>query len=287
VLDGPFLGSAAVAAGLLTRAELRSPRYHMVYRDVYVDADRELDLVLRSQAAHLLLPAQGALCGHSAASLLGADCSPTNAPAEVIAPLGEIRKRRGLVVRQDVLTPIEVCDVVGHRVTTPFRTAWDLGRRLRLTEAVVALDALARVGRFAPAALLDGPPGARGCRQLRRAVEFANPLAESAMESRLRMLLVLAGLPTPVLQYRVVDRRGNVLARVDLAYPEARLALEYDGGDHFDEEHGRRDRRRDLQLDELDWYTMRFTRDDVLLTPQDTVRRVLRRRAARLALFAA
>lgn len=286
MLDEPFLGSAAVTAGQLTRAELRGSRFVQVFRDVYVAADRELDLVVRSQAAHLLLPEDGALGGYSAARILGAGCSPGNAPVEVVVPRGDIAKRRGLVVRQDVLTPQEVCVVDGCRVTTPFRTAWDLGRRLRLTEAVVAVDGLARVGRFAPSTLLHGPVGARGCRRLRRVVELSDTLAESAMETRLRLLLVLADLPLPVLQFRVLDGNGTVLARVDLAYPKARLALEYDGEHHFDEERSRGDRRRDLQLDEVDWYTMRFTRDDVLLTPQDTIRRVRHRLAARLALYA-
>jgi very-short-patch-repair endonuclease len=282
VLVGPFRGSVAVASGLVTEAALRGAAFCPVFRDVYVGAGHDLDLALRSRAAHLLLPAQGALAGHSAAALLGAGCSPRTAPAEVIAPRGEVRPRRGLVVRQDRLDPVEICLVDGLRVTTPLRTAWDLGRRLRLVEAVVAVDALSRLGCFDPAALLLGPPGARGCRQLRRVVELTNPLAESPMETRLRLLLVLAGLPEPVPQFRLRDGRGVVVARVDLAYPDARLALEYDGEVHFDDEHSRRDRSRDLQLDDLDWYTMRFTRDDVLLRPQDTVRRVRTRLQARL-----
>jgi hypothetical protein len=282
MLDGPFVGSAAVAAGLVTESELRGSRYVPVYRGIFVSADREQDLLLRSQAAHLLIPERGALGGHSAAALLGADCSPANAPAEVIAPRGEVAKRRGLVVRQAMLAPAEVCIVGGYRVTTPLRTAWDLGRRLRLADAVAAIDALARIGRFDPAMLLHGPPGARGCRQLRHAVELANPLAESAMESLLRVLLVLAGLPEPTLQYCVYDNRGMMLARVDMAYPAARLALEYDGKVHFDDEHSRSDRRRDLLLDEVGWQTMRFTRDDVLLTPKDTARRVRTRLESRL-----
>ena len=122
--------------------------------------------------------------------------------------------------------------------------------------------------------LLEGPPGARGCRQLARAIALADPLSESAMETRLRLILVVGGLPPPVAQYRVRDGSGRVLARVDLAYPKARLAIEYDGHYHFDDLNSRRDRRRDLLLDELGWHTMRFTEDDVLLTPEDTFRRV-------------
>jgi very-short-patch-repair endonuclease len=282
VLDGPFLGSAAVAAGLLTPAELRSSRFVAVFRDVYAPAGSALDLVERSRAAHLLLPPDGALGGYSAAALHGAVCGPPNAAAEIIAPRGDVRKRRGLVVRQCALDPADVDEVAGLRVTSPRRTADHLGRRLPLVDAVVALDALVRVGRFAPADLLHGAVGARGCRRLRDAVALADARAESPMETRLRVLLVLAGLPAPVPQFRVRDRSGVVRARVDLAYPDARLALEYDGAHHFDARHGRSDRRRDLQLDDLDWHTMRFVDADLLATPHETVRRVRRRLAERL-----
>jgi hypothetical protein len=277
----PFLGSAAVEAGVLTRAHLRSDRFATVFRDVYVDATATMDLALRSRAAHLLLPDDGALCGYSAAQLHGADCAPASAPAELIAPKGTVAKRRGLVVRQSVLAPAEVEVVHGCRVTTPFRTAWDLGRRLRLTEAVVAIDGLCRVGDFEPSALLNGPPGARGCRRLATAVLLADPRAESAMESRLRLLLHFGGLPAPAVQYRLSDGHGVLVARFDLAYPQARLGIEYDGADHFDEEHSRRDRSRDLRAGDLGWQTLRFTRDDYYRTPRSTVALVTRRLAER------
>ncbi|WP_214403112.1 DUF559 domain-containing protein [Pseudonocardia lacus] len=289
-MDGPFLGSLAVAAGLLTPADLRSGRFVPLFRDVYVDADAvagaEIDLVLLSRAAYLLMPEDGALCGFSAAALLGADCSPAGAAAEFIAPRGDVGNRRGLVVRQAALAPEEVCLVGPYRVTTAERTAYDLGRRLDVPRAVAAVDSLARIGRFDPSALLDGPVGARGRRRLREVVALADPLAESTMETRLRLVLVGGGLPRPTSQFAVRTADGAVVARVDLAYPDARLALEYDGAHHFDDEFSRLDRRRDLLLDELGWQTMRFTSDDVLRTPNDTVRRVRNRLAERLARLA-
>jgi hypothetical protein len=286
-VDGPFLGSQAVAAGLLTPADLCSGRFVSIFRDVFVEAGAESDLLLRSRAAHLLVPKDGALCGHSAATVLGAGCSPRTAPAELVAPRGEVRKRRGLVVRQMTLAPTEVCEFDGMRVTTPLRTAYDLARRLELVEAVAAVDALSRIGGFDPSRLLDGQVGARGRRRLPEVVALSDPLAESAMESRLRVLLVTAGLPVPVSQFVVIAPDGVVLARVDLAYPTARLAIEYDGAHHFNADFSRRDRRRDLLLGDLDWDTMRFTADDVLLSPLDTVRRVRRRLDERLDRFAA
>ncbi|WP_445184416.1 hypothetical protein ACTXG6_39475 [Pseudonocardia sp. Cha107L01] len=65
--------------------------------------------------------------------------------------------------------------------------------------------------RFAPAALLArraATPGARGCRRLQRVVQLADPRAESPRETRLRLGLVLAGLPPPTVQHRVLDEYG-------------------------------------------------------------------------------
>ena len=96
------------------------------------------------------------------------------------------------------------------------------------------------------------------------------------METHLRLNLVLGGLPAPPVQYRVIDPYGFVLARVDLAYPTARLAIEYDGRTHFTDARSRADRRRDLALAHVGWYTMRLTYDDVYGDPAETRRRLLR-----------
>src|SRR5438067_13649072 len=52
------------------------------------------------------------------------------------------------------------------------------------------------------------------------------------METRLRMLLVLAGLPRPAAQVSLQDARGRFLGRPDLYCPGARLGIEYDGATH-------------------------------------------------------
>ena len=116
------------------------------------------------------------------------------------------------------------------------RTAYDLGRRPSRVEAVVCVDALARVGRCPPrdvVRLAERYPGARGNQQLDDVVALADPGAESAGETRCRLALVLRGLPCPQVQYRVRDRDGRVVMRVDLAYPEIKLAIEYDGRPPF------------------------------------------------------
>jgi hypothetical protein len=111
------------------------------------------------------------LSGHSAAVLLGADCASGETPAEVTVPGGGQREHSGLLVHRGALAGDEVRSCRGVMVTSGQRTAYDIGRRPGLVDAVVAVDALANACRFDPADLLglpQGRPRARGCRDLRR-----------------------------------------------------------------------------------------------------------------------
>jgi very-short-patch-repair endonuclease len=276
VIDGPFRGTEALAAGVLTADQLRGPRFRRLFPDVYQLAALPLDLRRRSQAGYLLVRHHGgALAGYSAAVLLGADCAPAHAPVEVVLP-GSLRRRPGLRPIRADLPGDDLVEVAGCRVTTAARTAWDLARRLPLVEAVVAVDALAHRGSFAPPELLVRAAverGARGCRRLAEVVALAEPAAESPPETRLRVALVRAGLSRPVAQYRVVDEWDQVMARVDLAYPGAKLALEYDGAGHVDPRRTRRDKQRDAELAGYGWLTVRLLDDD-LLALRRTVQRV-------------
>jgi hypothetical protein len=89
------------------------------------------------------------------------------------------------------------------------------------------------------------------------------------METRLRMLLVLNGLPRPEVQVTVRDDAGSFIGRPDLYYPQHRLGLEYDGETHRDSlvEDNRRQNR--LLLEEI--RLLRFTSADVLRRPESVV----------------
>jgi hypothetical protein len=303
-LGAPFRGTEALAAGLLTRARLYGPRYRRVYPDVYLPADRELDLATRSRAAYLLVRDRGGvLAGYAAAAVLGVDCAPDDAPAEVLLATNS-RPHPGLLIHRGTATGADLAVVGDLRVTSPLRTAWDLARRLPLVEAVVVVDALATgvagsggaaggdpaagtgavtggavAGGFAPAELLArraAEPGARGSRRLVEAVALADPRAESPPETRLRVALVRAGLPRPEVQFPVLDEYGFELARADLAYPAAKLAIEYDGSTHFEPSRARRDRERDGELAGIGWQTLRVVADDVSIGMLQTTQRVAR-----------
>jgi very-short-patch-repair endonuclease len=274
-LDGPFQGSAAVAAGLLTRDRLYGPRFRRLFPDVYVPAGVEPDLLLRSRAAAAYVGGRGVLVGYSAAELLGASCAPADAPAEVTAPEGS-RSPPGLVVHRFRPAGDEVTRCGGLAVTTALRTAYDLGRRPDRTEAVVAVDALAR-GRFTLDALREvaaAHRGERGLVRLRAAVALADPRSGSPMETRIRVAVHRYRLPPPQVQVPIGP------FQLDLAYPQVRLAIEYDGRDHRTAERALRDLRREAYLTRHGWDVLRLDARTVF-TPHAVAIRVHRELVAR------
>jgi len=275
MLEGAFRGTDAVAAGILTKGTLRGVRFRRLLPDVYAPRTLTPDLALRARAAHIWLAGSGVLAGHAAGEVYRAGCAPRDCPVEVIIPGDRRRPPAGIVVRRDEIADDEHRTYDGVRLTTPVRTAYDLARRApSLVEAVVGIDALA--GRFGFAisdvlGLARRHPGARGRRQLIEAVACAEPLAGSAMETRLRMVLVAAGLPRPTVQHTIVDERGRMLATVDLAYPGQRVAIEYEGAEHFEPLRAIRDARRYTRIVALGWRVYRYVSADVYGSPDRIV----------------
>lgn len=114
-----------------------------------------------------------------------------------------------------------------------------------------------------------------------RLVDDIEPLSESPMETRLRVEIVRAGLPRPVAQFEVRDNFGALAGRVDLAYPEHKLAIEYDGAWHWKQR--MEDERRRARIRALGWEVIVFSADDVYRNPigmVGAVARALRSRAA-------
>jgi very-short-patch-repair endonuclease len=164
--------------------------------------------------------------------------------------------------------PDEVIVLGNWLVTTAVRTAFDCARLLPLVEAVVVVDAMVHGGLITIDALLEfgrAHPGIRFVRQIPRVVELADAGSESPMESRTRLVLVLGGLPKPRTQVEVRAPDGQFVARLDMAYPEAKLAIEYDGAWHW-QQRRQDDRRRDA-LRALGWTVLVFSADDIYRHP--------------------
>jgi hypothetical protein len=102
-----------------------------------------------------------------------------------------------------------------------------------------------------------------GCGRIRDALPLARPGVESPKETETRLLLRSFGLPEPAIQH-VVSVDGRFLARVDLAYPECRIAIEYEGDGHrTDRDQWRIDIRRQRDLEDHGWLVIRVTELDL------------------------
>lgn len=242
--------------------------YRMLYPGVYIERDVEVTAHVKALAAWLWSGGDTVLSGVSAAAVHQAKWLPSEAPAEVVLPR---QVRVGdLVGHRDILLPEDVVTVDGMRVTSPVRTAFDLARRRPLNEAVALVDALLRASAFPPEWLAEYAvprPRHRGRGRALAVAGLVDPGAESPQETRLRLLLVRAGLPRPETQFAV----GSY--RLDLAWPDFKVAVEYDGAHHFTEHQAKRDVQRDYALRKLGWTVIRVT-SGILGNPDDVVRTV-------------
>lgn len=282
--EEPFPGSWAVQAGRLTRHQLHMD-FDRVHRDVYVRKGVVLDARGRAIAAAHWAKGAGVLVGFSAVAMHDVPWFDDRS-AELA---GFSRTPDGIIPRQYLLAAEEIADRDGFRVTTPARTAYDLGCRLPLDDAVTVIDALCHVTRTEPeevAALADRHPGGRGITALRTALSYVDPGAESPPETQTRLLLIQDGLPRPETQITVQLPNGMRGPRIDLGWREWMVGIEYDGVQHWTDPAQRTwDIDRLAMLDALGWIIIRVSagllhrRPDVLL---ERVRHALRLRGANL-----
>lgn len=268
----PFIGSDELASGRLSRHQLRAA-YRAIFPNFYAPRHAELSLELRTRAAWLWSGRTATIAGAAAAALHGAEWIPDGVPVELIHT--NTRPPDGVLTRRETLCAGETQICAGLAVTTPERTAFDIGRRGAVRSAVVRLDALARATGFnVDDVLRVAVAHARspGLRRLEAALDLVDPGAQSPRESYLRLLLIDAGLPRPQTQIPVLGADGIPFAYLDLGWAESLVAVEYDGDQH------RTDRRqfvKDIQrmemLDEMGWIIVRVVAED---RPARIIRRV-------------
>ncbi|WP_102145831.1 endonuclease domain-containing protein [Mycobacterium hubeiense] len=277
-MDWPFVGTEALAAGLVNRYQLAT-RYDAVYRNVYAPRGQLLTPVQRAKAAWLWSRRQAIVAGVSAAALHGSLWIDRRLPAE----LNQRSQHRttGIALHNDTLSADEITVLRGIPVTTAARTAFDLGRRYGRTLAVIRLDALMQATGLKPEhiqVLIDRHKGARGIVQLREVIGLADAGAESPQETRTRLVLTDAGLRPKKTQIEVYDRYADFVARIDMGWPHWKVGVEYDGIQHWTNPDVRnKDIERQAQLEALGWRIIRVNAD-MLRYRRDTI--VERTRAA-------
>lgn len=264
--EQPFRGRDALAEGLISRRRLLGPEFRRILHGVYVVAGIRIDHGLRCQAAALILPPESVLTGHSAAWWYGVEFARTDAPVMVARPPGARRDGpRGIKVHRTPVRPQDVAVVDGMRVTSPARAAWDVSTLGELGPALVIVDGLLHRGVITHAGLakrLAAGSGVWGVSRAREVFGLADGRSESPAETQVRLMMHRAGLPSPVPQFEI-RIEGRFIARVDFAWPDRRVILEYDGAHHADVLQMRRDRKRLNDLVNAGWVVLHATAGDL------------------------
>ncbi|GAB2542050.1 hypothetical protein [Brachybacterium huguangmaarense] len=197
-------------------------------------------------------------------------------PIDVTLPPGSSRRRSPLMrVRTSTVPPRHVDRIAGVRVTSRVRIVLDLAPSVPEAWLVVLADHLVRrprerfEQRTEPYATLnelrDGARAMgsrRGAATMRRALERARVGSDSPQETALRLALIGAGLPEPVLNVAIADARGDRVAGPDLQWPRFRVAAEYEGPHHRTREQLDRDIDRADAMRRAGWVEVRVTARD-------------------------
>lgn len=273
----PFRHADGLAAGL-TPGELRGPRFRTVLRGVYVEASTPRRATQRVEAALLIHPDTAFASHVSAARVYGVPLPSGLVEEHVTVWRPADRRRRAGIVTHVAAATTPVVTFRGVRVSSPERLLVELADHLNLVDLVVVGDDLVRRGLTSPAALVAHALGTAA----QRASALVRADVDSPMETRLRLLLVLAGLPEPVVNHVVRWDDGRIRYRFDLSYPDLRVVVEYDGRHHrADLDQWDRDVERAEWLDDDGWRIVSVHSRGIYRRPDQTLARVQKALASR------
>lgn len=272
----PFSRADALAAGISAKA-LRGSRFRRLFRDVYVDVRMPSTPLLRVQGA-LALFDRTAYASHASAARLYDLPIPATA-TEHISVLARRHRRRPTGVLCHLQPDARVRIVSGVRVSYPGQMFVELACSLGLLDLVVVGDAMVRRGLSTPEDLVlhCAESGEVGAVAARVAAAYVRSHVDSPMESRLRMLLVLAGCPEPEVNLTVRDFDGEPTRRYDLSWPAIKSIVEYDGRHHIERrQQWESDLERREEIDDNGWRIIVITSSGIYRDPERTLGRVWR-----------
>lgn len=274
--DGPFTASHACLpskriTSMVERGELRR-----LFKGVYVDPQVPDTLALRASALALVVPQEVVVTDATAAWLHEVDVLM---PGEhLVVPdvqafhrSAGCRIRRGSVASGErSLLEQDVMEIGGVRVTTPLRTALDLGRHPSLDRSFAQAEAMVRAGVDRDELLGELPRfnGYRWVRNLRAVTPWLDPRPHSLAESITRKRAIWLGPPYPEPQRPVLNPQGDEWL-LDMGYDELFLAIEYDGEEfHTEEEAQQHDAERRIRRN-TPWMIEVVTRKNLFGRHQD------------------
>lgn len=277
----PFTRAHALALGIDPKT-IRGPQFREVFRDVLVSRDVELTTAVRARAA-LTLHLPTAFVSHVTAAELMDLPVPASDRVHVTAVKQEERRQHPGIACHIACRETDVVEHAGLRISSPLDLFIELAGVLEVVDLVIAGDAMVKLGLFTADELRTFCAGTRRwhSRRARRGAALVREGVESPMETRLRLLLVWAGLPEPAVNLLVTDSTGQE-RRLDLSYPFLKIAIEYDGRHHIEREpQWNQDLRRRENLEADGWRFVVVTSAGVFKEPQDTIDRVVQALARR------
>lgn len=281
-LDRPFtqadLTRHGLDPGLVRRTDVRR-----IFRGVWMHRDA-IDADTRIRATVALHPEGGSIASHFSAGRLYALPLPDHRFEHVTVFRARDRRYRPEIKSHVTRRPRSITWVRGVPTTDPLTTFIQLAGMLGLVDLAVIGDHLVRTGLLSRSALVRGCSASKDhhARAASRAASYVREGVDSPMETRVRMLIVLAGLPEPTVNHVVRHADGTWRRRFDLWYPDARLIVEYDGRQHAEDAGqwlGDLDRRE--ELDDEDLRILVVTARGVFVEPARTLERVRRNLIAR------
>jgi very-short-patch-repair endonuclease len=274
-VTGPVTRAAAAAAGI-SPWQLRHSDVVRLSRDTYLPRAGLRDVPVRFAAVLMTAP-EGAVLSHLSAATLWGVAVPTPRGDDrvhlTVSTGSAVRGRDDRTVHRSPLVPQEVTTRAGFPVTTAERTWRDLAAVLPEPALLAVTDQLlATWSRSAALARqLDRRPTGRGSARARTVLPLGDPRAGSPMESVLRWIVHAAGLPAPELQFRITTSDGQLVGVADLAWPDRKVLVEFDGNVHRDRDVFVKDVRRQNGLVGEGWVVLRFTSADVYGRPDEVV----------------
>ncbi|MFB9312378.1 endonuclease domain-containing protein [Nocardioides plantarum] len=274
-VDRPFTRAGFRASGL-NPGTLHEPEYTRVMPWVWV-RKVAIDRFTLIRAALLIHPASAYASFVSAAIVLGL---PVPDPPFVHVTVTKAKDRRFRAqIKPHVTDRIQrVIERNGIRTTDPIETFIDCAGLLGLVDMVVLGDALVKQYGIGPSALVRACAGSTDyyAKLALNAASFVREGVDSPMETRLRMLIVLAGLPKPVVNFRIHHDDGTWRRRFDLCYPSLKLIIEYDGLHHAQPQNRENDIERREEFDDEGYRIIVVTARGVYRTPEKTLHRIRR-----------
>lgn len=276
----PFTFRAGLESGL-TRGELRSRRLN---REIHGVRSTKPDLALidRCQMLGLRL-SDAAIFSHVTAALLHGFPLPwlleRSTPVHVTMPApARALHCQGVEGHELDVSPGDIATLGSIRVTSPARTWCDLAATLSLPDLVAAGDyviqrqlplaSVTELGRMA-----KHFAGRRGATVMRLAIPLLEDRSESRPESILRVIIVLAGLPAPLINHTMIDTETGRAMRPDFTFSASKTILEYQGDYHRSANQWRKDMTRRSRLESKGWKVMELNWDD-LQDPDELVCRI-------------